>query len=187
MSTLKGNWGTRHGRNRRCYIYRSEKLIAKVFQSPYYESSENEFMLKVVSYWLAKLLDPHHDVVLSHEHQDFKVDLFVKSLVLPFDVMMNQLNNQICFSLVYVVLLYFFYHSCLSVSVGRLWECLSACEGVPRYAAIASEVSGRPRKRQMIPNKHKMVFTHAIFQSQWLGQQTQQPSIYNRSKDRPKH
>jgi len=27
---------------------------------------------KVVTYWLAKLLDPHHEVVLSHEHQDFK-------------------------------------------------------------------------------------------------------------------
>ena len=97
----------------------------------------------MVTYWLAKLLDPHHEVVLSHEHQDFKVDLFAKSIVLPLDVMMNQLNNQICLSLVKVVALYFFYHSCLSVSVGGLRECLSACKRVPRYAAIASEVSGR--------------------------------------------
>ena len=30
-------------------------------------------MWKVVTYWLAKLLDPQHNVVLSDEHQDFKV------------------------------------------------------------------------------------------------------------------
>ena len=30
-------------------------------------------MLKVVTYWLAKLLDPQHNVVLSDEHQDFQV------------------------------------------------------------------------------------------------------------------
>ena len=29
--------------------------------------------LKVVTYWLAKLLDPQQSVVLSDEHQDFQV------------------------------------------------------------------------------------------------------------------
>ena len=28
---------------------------------------------KVVTYWLAKLLDPQHNVVISDEHQDFQV------------------------------------------------------------------------------------------------------------------
>ena len=120
------------------------------------------FMSKVVTYWLAKLLEPQHTVVLSDEHQDFQV-AYLAWLLTKLDIYRS-----------------FFL-------VGELWDCLPVGGGVPRYAAIASEVSGRPRKRQMIPNKHKMVFTHAIFQSQWLGQQTQQPSIYNRSKDRPKH
>ena len=30
-------------------------------------------VVKVVTYWLAKLLDPQHSVVLSDEHQDFQV------------------------------------------------------------------------------------------------------------------
>ena len=30
-------------------------------------------VVKVVTYWLAKLLDPQHSVLLSDEHQDFQV------------------------------------------------------------------------------------------------------------------
>ena len=32
-----------------------------------------DWCLKVVTYWLAKLLDPQHSVLLSDEHQDFQV------------------------------------------------------------------------------------------------------------------
>ena len=46
MSTSKGNWGTRHGRNKRCYFYRYERLIVKLFRSPNFESGWNELMLK---------------------------------------------------------------------------------------------------------------------------------------------
>ena len=49
----------------------------------------------MVTYWLAKLLDPHHEVVLSHEHQDFKVvGLFVKFIASSFGLENNQFTNQ---------------------------------------------------------------------------------------------
>ena len=86
----------------------------------------------MVTYWLAKLLDPHHEVVLSHEHQDFKVvGKFVKFVASSFGLKISQLKNQNCLKFDKNVILHFFNHFRVSLPVGGLRECLSACKGVP--------------------------------------------------------
>ena len=63
----------------------------------------------MVTYWLAKLLDPHHEGVLSHEHQDFKVvDLLVRVIASSFGLKIYQLKNQNCLKFVKDVMLHFF-------------------------------------------------------------------------------
>ena len=71
-------------------------------------------MSKVVTYWLAKLLDPQHTVVLSDEHQDFQV-AYLAWLLTKLDIYRS-----------------FFL-------VGELWDCLPVGGGVPRYAAAAQK------------------------------------------------
>ena len=62
----------------------------------------------MVTYWLAKLLDPHHEVVLSHEHQDFKVvDLLVRVIASSFGLKIYQLKNQKCLKFVKDIMLHF--------------------------------------------------------------------------------
>ena len=73
------------------------------------------FMSKVVTYWLAKLLDPQHTVVLSDEHQDFQV-AYLAWLLTKLDIYRS-----------------FFL-------VGELWDCLPVGGGVPRHAAAAQNI-----------------------------------------------